>query len=239
MASLQFVGRQAVVDAVTNRGLTTWGLFQSKQFITAGDGSQALDEFLQKLEPGGSAALYTLRVYADKDPEEITDKTECNGSFNFKLAYPVTNSAGGVDRSISDRLDRIEGMLLEEPDEPDQDDDNSLMGILMGYLKEPEKLATIIGAFRGMVPAPPITQGPPVPMAIGNHSPGQQPGHLVTQPGLSMGDDQEKMAQRVAIALDRLERQDPHILVHLEKLADLAEQKPGLFKLLLTQLDGL
>lgn len=234
MASLQFVGRQAVVDAVNNRGLQYWGLFQGKQFITAGEGTQALDEFLQKLEPGGSAALYTLKVYADQDPEDITDKTECNGSFNFKLSLPAP--AGGVDRSITDRLDRIEGMLNGEDEDDEEEDDNSLMGIIMGYLKEPEKLATIIGAFRGMAPASPVNQSPPIPMAIGNHNPGGS-----SQPVSTMlpGDDQEKMALRVATALDRLEKVDPNILAHLEKLADLAESKPGLFKLLLAQLDGL
>src|SRR6516162_6574636 len=108
MASLQFIGRKATVDAVRNRGLETWALFQGKQFITAGSGPDSLDEFLKKLEPGGTMAMYLVKVYRGIDPEDVTDKTECSGSFNFKLTDPEARS-GATDPAILDRLERIEG----------------------------------------------------------------------------------------------------------------------------------
>lgn len=230
MASLQFVGRKAVVDAVRNRQLETWALFQGKQFITAGSGPDSLDDFLKKLEPGGTMAMYLVKVYRNVDPEDVTDKTECNGSFNFKLTDPEARN-GSTDPAVLDRLERIEGALLGDEDDED-DEDNSLMGILMGYLKEPEKLATIIGAFRGLNSAAPVSNSFPAP------SPGAI-GSTEQRPAVTAGTEPytEQDAQRLALAIDKLEKADPLIIEHLEKLAALAVKNPALFKILLTQLD--
>jgi hypothetical protein len=221
--SLQFVGRKATVDAVRNRGLDTWALFQGKQFITAGDGPDVLDEFLKKLEPGGSLALYMVKVYKGIAPDDVTDRTECNGSFTFKLTDP--DRPAGTDPAILDRLERIEGMLTGDgEDDEDDDEENSLMGIVMSYIKEPDKLATLIGAFRGAGPAAPVSNSF-TPQTIGSTSP---------PPVYN-----EAMAQRLGKAIDQLERADPKIIDHLEKLAALSVKNPMLFNLLLTQLDNM
>jgi hypothetical protein len=47
------------------------------------------------------------------------------------------------------------------------------------------------------------------------------------------------MAQRLGKAIDQLERADPKIIDHLEKLAALSVKNPMLFNLLLTQLDNM
>ncbi len=54
MATAMAFGKDTVVSYFTNRGLDIWSVFQGKQFITAGQGSDQLTEFLTMLEPGGS-----------------------------------------------------------------------------------------------------------------------------------------------------------------------------------------
>jgi len=208
-----------------------WGLFQGKQFLVSGENAEALDEFLKKLEPGGSVAVYTLKMYTTATADEIDEKSPSQGSINFKLTDP--RPGGGSGGSVDDRLARIEGMLSGETDDDDDDDhgddpENSISGIILGYLKDPQKIATIIGAIndlkRGTVPQ----LQPGAVGTIGTPAPIQVPPNLAN----------DSRVDRLALALDRLERADPRILEHLEKLADLAGRKADLFKLLLMQLDS-
>jgi hypothetical protein len=223
MASVQFIGRAALLKGMKDK-LDTWGLFQSKQFLVAGDGSEELDEFLQKLEPGGSVAVYTLKLYTAAKAEDIDEKTPSQGSINFKLTDPATGTG-----SLAERLDRIEGMLAGDFDGDEEPDENeeSLAGIILGYLKDPQKIATIIGAFndlkRGSVPAAMI------PGAVGAFD---------DKPKGDAPPDWQNQVERLSKVLDRLQQADPGILEHLEKLADLAERKPDFFKMLLKQLDS-
>jgi len=224
--SVQFFGRESVVDAYTNRGIQTWGIFEKKNFITAGEGAHSLTEFLKKLEPGGSMATYTLKVYKNcEDLDEITDKTECNGSFNFKLMH----SLGGVGVSDSSRLAALEAKI-NGLDDDDDDEPEGLGEIVMGWLKEPQKLVPVIGALKELFhgnPGPAVAQ-----MAtIGNVEQGAPPYKAKTP--------EMDPLERVAAALDRLEKQDKDIITHLEKLADIAEKKPETFKFLISNLDAL
>jgi len=220
------MGRAALLKGLKNR-IETWGLFQSKQFLMSGEGSEELDELLEKLEPGGSGAVYTLKLYTTAKADDIDEKTPSQGSINFRLNDP---GAGGTG-SLAERLDRIEGILAGTMDDEEDEDDSeeSLASIIMGYLKEPDKIATLIGAFNdlkhGRVP------GAMIPGTVGafddkSKGQGQPPA------------DWQSQVERLSKVLDRLQRADPGILEHLEKLADLAEKKPDFFKMLLTQLDS-
>lgn len=225
MAAIQFFGRSNVLSAYNHRGIEVWGIFNGKNLITSGQTADELDNFLGLLEPGGSAAPYILKVYRDQDADDITDKTECNGSFTFKLTDPGYNATrlGGTDPSISERLGILEKMVVGAyKEEPEEDDENKedIMSIIMGYLKEPQKLALVINAVRGFA----TNAIAPVPAAVGSVTPG--------------ANNTEENLQRLSVALDKLERADPKIVEHLEALADIAEKKPPTFKMLLTMLDN-
>jgi len=230
MGSVQFVGRHNVVDAFKSRNITTWGLFEKKVFLCGGENADALEAFLKKLEPSGTAAVYTLRVYKNiEDPDELTDKMECNGSFNFRLtnaAIGGSESGAGGYAGIMAKLDELEQRI--NGDDDDDDDENSISGIVLGWLREPQKLATVVGAFKSLA-----TPGPMMPV-----SEPAMVGAFETKNKGSQMSDEEKI-QRLSVALDRLEKKDPDIIVHLEKLADLAEKNPQLFNLLIAQLNGL
>jgi hypothetical protein len=229
MASVQFIGRTALLEGVRDR-LDVWGLFQGKQFLVSGESPESLDEFLKKLEPGGTVAVYTLRLYTTAEPDEIDEKTPCQGSINFKLTGPA--GAGGADATLAARLDRIEGLLSGDDDDDQEDDEESIAGIILGYLKDPQKIATIIGAYNNLRQG--TLPGSMVPGSVGTvNSQRESPAFSVGAP-----ETDEARTHRLATALDRLEKADARILEHLEKLAELAEKKPQLFKLLLTQLDS-
>lgn len=224
MAAIQFFGRSNVLSAYTHRGIEVWAIFNGKNLITSGQTVDELDNFLGLLEPGGSAAPYILKVYRDQDADDITDKTECNGSFTFKLTDPGYNATrlGGIDPGINERFERLEKMIAGVDDDKEEDDENKedIMSIIMGYLKEPQKLALVINAVRGFA----SNAIAPVPAAVGSVTPG--------------ANNTEENLQRIAAALDKLERADPEIVKHLEALADIAEKKPPTFKMLLTMLDN-
>jgi len=228
MASVQFVGRRSVVDAFKSRNIATWGLFEKKVFLCGGENADALDTFLQKLEPSGTAAVYTLRVYKNiEDPDELTDKMECNGSFNFRLtnaAIGGAESGSGGYAGIMAKLDELEQRINGDDED---EDENSISGIVLGWLREPQKLATVVGAFKSLA-----TPGPMMPV-----SEPAMVGAFENKKSSQMSD--EEKLQRLSVALDRLEKKDPDIIVHLEKLADLAEKNPQLFGLLIAQLNGL
>jgi len=226
MAAIQFFGRPNVLSAYAHRGIEVWAIFNGKNLITSGQTTDELDNFLGLLEPGGSAAPYILKVYRDHDADDITDKTECNGSFTFKLTDPGYNATrlGASDPGINERFERLENLIVgyvtQDAEDKPEKDENDLMSIIMGYLKEPQKLALVINAVRGFA----TNAIAPVPAAVGSVTPG--------------ANNTEENLQRLSVALDKLERADPKIVEHLEALADIAEKKPPTFKMLLSMLDN-
>lgn len=222
MAAVQFFGRESVLSAFANRGIECWALFQGKHLITAGEGYEPLNTFLQMLEPGGSAAQYALKVYRDiDDPENITDKTENNGSFTFKLSQPLGNLRVHND-IVLQRLEAIEQRIAgvkSEEDEDDEEEEETIGKIVMDYLKDPQKLSLALSAIKGFISSA-VAPAAPVPAVVGG-----------------IGSDEEKLT-RLSLVLDRLESKDPKIIEHLEKLADIADKKPGTFTMLLQMLEN-
>lgn len=224
MSAVQFFGKESVLTAYKARGFDVWGLFQGKNLITSGEDAEGLEQFLTMLEPGGSSAQYTLKVFRDlDDPDDVTDKTEANGSFSFKLSQPL-GSLGRTNEVIINRLEAIEKRLedsMKVEDEAEADDENDIGFIMMQYLKDPQKLALGLQAIKGFISSAMAPQTlANVPAAVG-----------------SVSDPNEKL-ERLSVALDKLESKDPNIVEHLEKLAKIAEEKPGTFTMLLNMLEN-
>lgn len=98
-SSVQFKGADAVVKAYTMRNVARWGIWQNRQFLfkyegdDTNEGADQLQEILQMIAE--SPAVYTLKVF--EGAGRVTEKTECDGSFNFKLQEPA-EAVGGVGR---------------------------------------------------------------------------------------------------------------------------------------------
>lgn len=238
MAGVQFFGKQKVIEAYKDRGIETWSLWAGKDLLASGDSEDTLAIWLRHFD--GTPGTYKLKVHKDcDDPDSLTDKDACNGVFQFKLVDPY-NSAGIGGMGDPALLARI--AALEKGNAP-QEEEKTFMGAVMNLLYQPDKLAAVIqgigGMLRGAPPSFPMMQAIgqvfPAPVRAGTSKPEFiQPEKITAMPELS-----EKDFEKVGNAVDRLYIADPKIVLHLEKLATLAEAKPDLFKMLLMQLDGI
>lgn len=239
--SVQFKGIENVIKAFEQRDVEFWGIWQKKCLITKGMGSEELKTFLQMLIENGSGAVYTLKIFEDIDDlKKIKENSSADGSFSFRLN---SDMPGTLDSSMNNyeqvnsrnklfqRLDAIENKLNgvgEEENEPDTFYDK-----VIGIISDPNRLQQYVGIIKEIFsnnnPQPAAQSFRPAVAAIGN-----------TQPVIMKAHEQPTAdtMERLAKALDTLEKHDPKIVDHLEKLANLASEKPGKFKGLLTMLEN-
>lgn len=205
MAGIQLIGKEHVLEAFDDFEENTWALFQGKQLLISGVGSDTLDAWLDRFMPAGSTGAYTLRIYDCDLP--VKAGTEYVAALNFKLQDDY-NGMGIAGRSsnLMNRIGEIEKKL-----DGDSDDGDDLTSILMGWLKNPDKLETAIGAIMqitGRQPENVPAGNTPAPAAINGfkvHSDNEQ--------------DSDDKLERLAKAIDKLEKRDPKIVDHLEKFA--------------------
>ncbi len=220
MAGIQLIGKDHVLEAFDDFEENTWALFQGKQLLIAGVGADTLEAWLDRFHPAGSTGMYTLRIYDCDLP--VKAGTEYVAALNFKL---VDDYGGmGIAGRSSNLMERIAG--IEKKLDGDSDDGDDITSVLMGWLKNPDKLDTAIGAFMQ------LTGKSPENIPAGN-LPAAVNGFKVQSD--SQGDTDDKL-DRVAKALDRLEKRDPKIVDHLEKFASM---DAATFSFVIAKLDSL
>lgn len=237
-AAVQFYGSQSVIKAFTARGLPTWAIFIQKNLWMPGSGADELKAALNML-PLGSEAIYTLRCY-DIDDSEVRERTESCGSFNFKMSEESASMGGGSYEYRMKLEERIKKLEAEAEDQEEESFMGAIGSAAIGLLERPSELVQVIGAikalFQGNEPTPqqyaavgsvvrdlPKKKAPPVATVA-------EPENIVVM-------DQDEKLRRLAAAIDLLEKNDKDIVVHLEKLARISEDKPGVFKMLLGSLN--
>lgn len=221
MAGIQLIGKEHVLEAFDDFEYDTWALFQGKQLLISGVGSDTLDVWLDRFKPAGSMGAYTLRIYDCDLP--VKASTEYVAALNFKLQDDY-NGMGIAGRS-SNLMDRIGE--LEKKLDGDSDEGDDLMGVLMGWLKNPDKLETAIGAFMQ------LSGKQPENVPAGNMQPAAITGFKLQSDNAQ---DSEDKLERVAKALDKLEKRDPNIVEHLEKFAAM---DAATFAFVMSKLDSL
>lgn len=256
MAGIQFFGVDSVVDAFIDYEADCWAIAEGKDIIKTGYDDDGLKTYLAKLQVQGSAATYTLRIYRNMDDaDKIVAKTEYNACFKFKLneggavgGFGATRYAGAdpLTAKLQAVVSEEVGKVLDRKLGRDDDDEKpeTLSDVIMGLVKQPDKLIGVLQGIRGMFAPADVVGHPAMQYAAvsGNQprrtgavaqptpapaEPKPQPADQAT-PALS---DNEETIERVAAVLDRLEKADPDILQHLEKLADLAEKKPDTYRM--------
>lgn len=241
---VQFNSAAEVLEAFNSRGIDTWSICQGKDLIAAGSGTEELQSFLELLSKGRYPVVYTLRVYNGAgDPDSITNKTECNGSFKFQLetaegvpaAVSGTRFAGTdiitqrIHGVISDKVGKYVDDLLSGKEQEEKKP--SLKDVALGYLENPEDLGQLVGAISGIVQmfkggaAPAMVAGPRLPASFAGTAP--------AGPAEPSQAERDALGARLVAAVNRLEKCDPEIVLHLEQLATVAEQKPALYKMAL------
>lgn len=227
MTGVQLIGRKAVLEKFESFDTDTWALYQGKEFIVGGIGAESLDNWLTGFEQSGSTATYVLRVY---DTEEVPTSATGNGEHIAKIGFKAVDAyeghgIAGHSSKLMDRIGALEKQLKERDEEKD-DDEPDLNTVIMGWLSDPAKLGQVASAVRiifgtGGAAAAPVA-GPAPAQAISGFGPAEQKADPVA---------------RIADALDRLEKKDPKLVEHLEKLATLSENDPALFSAVISKLD--
>lgn len=242
MAGVQFFGKEAVLQAYNSRGIDTWAIFDGKNMVFPGEGEELLSDILDKLE-GGSAA-YTLAVYNNGIPSnQLTNRTENNGAFRFKLDKDA-RAVGNVQRAgsggdpvlqeintmlaaeVRDILrERINGVRKDEPKEETWTD------ILKETIRtNPGVVVQTIGAIKDFFNTGNVSAFAPV--ALGAVKP--QIAGMVNETTQHSAEGVDIDQDRWEAVLQRLENADPDILIHLEKLATMAEKEPSKYKMALS-----
>lgn len=237
MAGIQFIGQENALLGYDSRGLNTWAIFQGKQMNASGNDRDSLENWLTMLSDSGGSSMYTLRVYAnDPDCLTIVEKTDCQGSFNFKLVETSRQSNNGVGTggvgfqeklNYELRIKHLEekiGALENDPGEKEE----TFKDVIFGWLKEPEQLVPVLQVIKGFFPS----AAPAAAVAgIGIKDRG------IDEQPKGTPKTMDEAATRLSAALDMLEKADPDIVIHLEKLALVAKNDPGTFKFLIKTLN--
>lgn len=235
-SSAHFFGIPAVIAQYESSNLPTWGVFQNKHFLRAGDNADELQKYLTSLD--GSVALYSLCLY-DVEPENVRKNTEYDYSFAFKLTDAGGYSggvrvAGGYGGDIvmqkmhgimSEKVGRI---IEDEMSGKKKDSKPSVLDELVDLLHDPDRLVTIIAGVKNIFSPSPYT-----PAGISGVEIPMRRAGTAQQPVMPTEND----LVRLQNAINILEQKDPKLVEHLEKLAKLAQDEPMLFKGVIGKLD--
>lgn len=243
---VQFFGIDSVLDAAKNFKCAAWAIFiRSSLFMKyegddMSDSIAMLEQCLTSLEPSGTDAVYTIKFFepVDNKPIKINEKSVCTaGSFNFKLTDPAMREqralgyaaqSSGLLNQVNQRIDKLEELFIKfmEQTEPEPEEEPETVGtVLIDALKNPDHLMSLINAGKALLGFPIQEQKPHV---IGNvnQAAEQQPVEY-----------DEQMIARLQTAVNTLEKNDPKLVEHLEKLAAMSENDKGTFQFLLSMLD--
>lgn len=243
--SIQFFGRDAALSAFENSGADVWSFWQGGQLLCKGKGSEMLASFIDAIiEGGASNAIYTVKIYEDvDDPKKVKNNTPIDGSFNFRLNAPEMSMSGqSMTRysnysALNQKIEELEKKL--EGKEEDDDEEEKTIGKVIGdvvidAIQDPSKMMMWIDMFKNLF-GNKTAASSPAPIRSIPYAPPAKVGNIQDPPaGQELSQDQ---MQRVAAALDVLEKKDDRIADHLEKLARMAENNPQQFKFILSMLD--
>lgn len=235
MATVQFYGIEQVMEAAENLNCPAWGIFISRALFTKYEGSdmseslQLLDKNLQALGKSGTTGIYTLKFF-EADPGKtikINERTVCDGgSFNFKLIEPEEREMRLIGNSsqygvIAEMKKEIE-LLKKQKEEAEaliDDEPESIGTVLIDLIKNPDQLAQLVNVGRSLMGLPVQNMG-----AIGSTR--AMPENVM--------ESKENDLERLGAAIDSLEKKDPRLIEHLEKLSKMPDDQ---FNAMVSMLD--
>lgn len=231
MPSVQFFGIDQVITAAENIKCASWAIFAGRAMLFKHEGTDEdtsmnyLEQTLEMLAKTTSTTAYLLKFFepVNGNAPKINEKTPVTaGSFNFKLidsdereqryiGYLQNTTQSKEVESLKEQIQELKQMIKEKP-EPEEP--QTLGSILIDCLKYPEQGMQLVQLGR-MILGLPVQA---VPASVG----------AIPQQQLSEG-EQEALANRLANALDHLEKADPKIVEHLEALAKMSKENPAMF----------
>lgn len=242
MPSVQFYGKNAIINAAEQRNCPAWGIFINRNLFMKYEGEDLteslnmLDTHLDALAESGTQGVYTIKFFENDGNKKlkINEKTVCDGgSFNFKLIEPEERQSNIVGYAKNNELlttllakiQSLEDRLNEKEEEEEEEEPATLGSVIREISQNPEQVFNLINYGRALLGMP-LQQ---YNNAIGNVMPQQQQQQQQTI-------SNEEKLRRLTTALNTLEQHDPKLLEHLEKLAAMAENETGRFKFLISML---
>jgi hypothetical protein len=256
MASVQFRGISNVLKAYNYKEVEVWAIFEGKRLQHKGTGETELTEYLNLLALGGSNATLILKIYEDiTEPREVKSNTADDGSFSFKILdidedpdYQFRSTRSQSMGRLGDvllKMDERLQLLESGPDEP-EGIGKALETAVIGAIEDPQKLGAMIDIIKGL-----FSNSPKPIAALGNIH------RIATNEPLTMENNQaqntngnereqretektlEDQIKRLGAAIDILSEADPRLVVHLEKLAEVATRDNKKFQGLISMIDFL
>lgn len=233
-ASVQFYGIDNVMQAADNLKCSCWGIYINGRLFSKYEDTDVaaalslLRDNLEILERSNSNGTYTLKFFELQkgQPPKINDRSVTDaGSFNFKLidaeereqGLQRVNSYNIYIRQMEERMKKLEDELKATEVEPEPD---TIGSVILDLFKRPDDLAVVVNTMRAAVGLPVQNLGMITGIRAGN----------------TESISQDEKLQRTADAIDKLEKNDPDLVHHLEKLSKIAEESPDQFKMLLSML---
>jgi len=224
-SSIQFRGKQAVLEAFDNVDVQAFTIWQGKQYLFKGSGATELDGFLTMLEQNSMNAIYTVKVYEDiTDKKQIKSNTPDDGSFNFKLNADGMEITNGQYTSFNNRNELISRIgaienkfdaIISKLEEQQEDEPENRLGIIGEIIGHPA-IAPLLPQVMAML--------------MGTNAQQQQYRQLAT-----VGNVPDPKLNE---AIERLKLADDRLSDHLMKLADIAANDPNTFAMIMQSLDN-
>jgi len=228
--SVQFRGIKKVVDAYNNRDVKAWSVWSGRQLLfscaaaNTNEAAAELETLLESLDTVGNG-IYTLKIHDDlKKTDKITEKTAVHGSFNFRLKEYDEEQEGRRGfiydqiKALQAENETLKAEIAGMDDDEDDEPKDFLGKITQTIAADPTQLPAIIASFKQVFD-----------MFTGQTRPTGQP--VAALAGIN--DD-----ARLLHAIEALKKADPKLSEHLEKLAGIAVNDPGTFKMLLNMLEN-
>jgi hypothetical protein len=199
---IHFIGIKPTIDALSNIPYEGgWCLWQGKQVTVSGDDLDNLEDWLTRLQPAGSTGAYTVRLYNDPGPYEYTTPYKC--SFNISLVDRYAGQGvAGYNNSLAQEIADLKKKMAESDNEAEPE---SIGDVILGWCKDPAQLDIVAGVIGKIMGRAPVQQLQ-IPQTVGSTNPAAQE------------TDNDRLL-RLSKVLDNLEKRDPKLLEHLEKLS--------------------
>lgn len=226
-----------MVAAYEATGIGPWALFCGKMIFAASDGvavddvesgSDQLRKFLVMLRKSGTEGKYMLAMYRIGDDQEIDSKTPVTRAFMFCLWEHGAEGSNSMNfqgnQQMSERMDRLEALLTADLEEEGEGKKKGgIGGMLNGLLELPQVQAMIgnlaVGLMSKVIPMNTVPQAAKIAGLEGQAAPAAD---SVLTP------DQVTKVQQ---ALNILCASDPSFGDHLMKIAMIAKNEPGKYKM--------
>lgn len=243
-----FKGADQVIKAYEMNEMPVWSIWSGNNmpFVSEEEdlsaGADMLKQALDMIAAGGSESTYTLKVYKSVPPAGIKSNTPWDRSFNFSIFNPgavgspfqqrTNTMLGAIDERFMEMKTDLLGRIMDKLDKEDEEEENKkpggIIGFLNGFLEDPQIKQVIsqqIGRWVGgfLNPSSPVA-------AIGGI---EQPTTPMQPTQINLPDDQ---VQKINQAISILAAHDNKLGDHLLKLAAIARDNPGKYKMALTML---